>query len=236
MAVAIPETSPQTLARIAGVGYLIIFFTAIYANFFVLESLVVPGDAAATFANLQAGQGEFRLGTVAFLSTVVIDVLLSWAFYLLFRPVSSGLALLTAWFRLVYSAIFGIAIYHLFTVISMLNGVGFAQGMGAGEMALRAGLSLEAFNQVWLIGLVFFGLHLGMLGVMVVKSAAMPRVLGLLLILAGLGYLIDSFANILLPNYADHEELFLMIVAIPGIVGEFSFSVWLLAKGVKEPD
>lgn len=235
MAVAIPPTDLRTLARIAGVGYLVIFFTGIYANFFVLEALTVPGDPAATFANLQTGHMDFRLGMLAFVVMVLFDLLLAWALYLLFKPVSPVLSLLAAWFRLVNAAIFSLALYHLFAVISLLNPGGLGEALGAGEAAIRAAFALEGFNQTWLVGLIFFGLHLGLLGYMAVKSAAVPRVLGGLLMLAGLGYLVDSFANILLPDYADHKELFLMIVALPGVVGEFSFSIWLLAKGVKVP-
>ena len=93
-------------------------------------------------------------------------------------------------------------------------------------------LLLKAFNNTWLIGLIFFGLHLFVLGYLIVKSGIVPRILGILLIVASLGYLTDSFANILLPNYAGYKEMFLLIVAVPGVIGELSFSLWLLFKGV----
>jgi len=96
-------------------------------------------------------------------------------------------------------------------------------------------LLISAFNNTWLVGLVFFGIHLFFLGYLIIKSRYVPKVIGLLLIVASFGYLIDSFANFLLPNYADYKDLFMLIVVVPGIIGELSLTIWLLAKGVKEP-
>jgi hypothetical protein len=64
----------------------------------------------------------------------------------------------------------------------------------------------------------------------------MPRILGILLIVASIGYLIDSFANFLLPNYTDYKDIFLLVVVIPGIIGELSLTFWLLLKGAKIPE
>jgi asparagine N-glycosylation enzyme membrane subunit Stt3 len=96
-------------------------------------------------------------------------------------------------------------------------------------------LSIDAFNIGWKVGLVLFGIHLLVSGYLAFKSGFMPKFLGILLIITGFGYLIDSFANFLLPNYTDYETIFLMIVAIPGIIGEISLMFWLLIKGVKLP-
>jgi hypothetical protein len=94
-------------------------------------------------------------------------------------------------------------------------------------------LSLEAFNSTWLIGLIFFGLHLALLGYLIVKSTYVNSIIGFLLIVAAAGYLIDSFANFMLPNYDDYADIFMAIVAIPGVVGELSLTFWLLIKGMK---
>jgi hypothetical protein len=94
-------------------------------------------------------------------------------------------------------------------------------------------LFLNAFDYGWLLALVFFGIHLLVLGYLVFHSGYTPRILGVLLIIAGLGYLTDSFAQFLLPNYADYESIFLLIVALPGTISELSFCFWLLFKGGK---
>ena len=84
--------------------------------------------------------------------------------------------------------------------------------------------------------MVFFGFHLFILGYLIVKSGYISKTIGVLLIIAGFGYLIDSFANFLLPNYNDYKNIFLMIVVIHGVIGELSFTFWLLFKGAKIPD
>ena len=95
-------------------------------------------------------------------------------------------------------------------------------------------LSLNMFNYTWLIGLIFFGIHLFILGYLIYKSGYVPKFIGGLLLIASLDYLLDSFANFLLPNYNDYKNIFQLIVIVPGIVGELSLTFWLLFKGVKD--
>ena len=90
---------------------------------------------------------------------------------------------------------------------------------------------LDAFNNTWLIGLIFFGIHLYLLSYLIIKSNYIPKILGVLLFIASVGYLVDSFASFLLPSYKNYQEIFLLIVLVPGIIGELSFCLWLLVKG-----
>ena len=225
--------SLDRIARTAGLGYLIIFITGFFANFFVLEGLVVDGDAAATFANIGNNLLQFRWGIFSFLIMVIADVLLAWPLYRLLKPVNKNLSLLSAWLRLLNGAIFGVAVVNLFGVLRLFGGEQYLAVFEPSALHARTQFLLDAFNYTWLIGLVFFGLHLLVLGYLVFRSGYIPKVLGLLLQLAALGYFADSFAQFLLPNYNDYQAVFEMIVVIPGVVGEFSFTVWLLVKGVK---
>ncbi len=231
----IADISLTRIARVAGIGYLVIFFTGFFANFFVLETLIVPGDAAATTRNIMAGDLLFRLGFFGFVVMVVFDVILTWALYMLFRPVNRGFSLFAVWLRLVNCAVFAMALYHLFSVQHLLDGSPYLKAFEPDLLQAQVMLFLNMFNDTWLVGLIFFGLHLLVLGYLVVRSGIIPRILGLLLILAGVGYLADSFANILLRDYAAYKDVFLLAVALPGVVGELSFSLWLLFKGVKVP-
>jgi hypothetical protein len=224
--------SLNRIARLAGVGYLVIFVSGIFANFFVLESLVVPGDATATAANIIDYDFQFRIGLLSFFIMVIFDLLLVWALYLLFVPVNRDLSLLSAWLRLVNVAIFGVALYHLFVVLQLVSGAEYLNVFEPARLHAEIMLSIEAFNATWLVGLVFFGLHLIVLGYLIFKSGFIPRFIGVLLVIAAVGYLVDSFANFLLPNYDDYAMVFLAMVAIPGIVGELSLTLWLLIKGV----
>jgi hypothetical protein len=220
-------------ARLAGAGYLVIFITGFFANFFVLEGLVVEGNAQATSENILANLMQFRWGIFAFLIMVVIDVLMAGPLYILLKPVNKNLSLLSAWLRLVNGTIFGVALYSLFGILHLLSGEEYLSALEPAEIHARVMLHLEAFNFIWLIGLVFFGLHLFLMGILILKSDYIPKIIGGLLQLAAVGYLTDSFAQFLLPDYKSVQHVFELVVLIPGVIGELSFTVWLLIKGVK---
>ncbi len=226
--------SLKSISRLAGIGYLIIFITGIFANFFVIEGLVVPGDGATTLQNIRESDGLFRIGIFSFILMVIFDLMLAWALYLLLKPVNRNMSLFQAWFRLVNGTIFGVALFHLVEVIQLANGGGYLAGADQEWIAIEVMRSLEAFNTLWLIGLIFFGIHLVFLGWLVRKANYIPGILGILLIIAGVGYLVDSFANFMMAGYDDYADIFMMIVVLPGVVGELSLTLWLLIKGVKD--
>ena len=220
-------------ARIAGIGLLLMALLAIFANFFVIESLIIPGDATTTANNIIANESIFRWGIVSFIIVIILDVFVAWALYIYLNPVNKHIALLAAWFRLSFLAIWGSVIYNLLNVLQLLNGANYIKVFGTDQLHAQVMLSIDSFKIGWLVGLVFFGLHLLVIGYLVFKSGFMPRILGIMLIIAGFGYLIDSFAHFLLSDYDDYKAIFLTIVAVPGVIAEMSFSFWLLIKGRK---
>ena len=226
------ETSPRKAALIAGFGLLVMFFAAIFANFFVIEGLIVAGDAETTVNNIMANQVLFRFGIVSFLIVLICDVLVAWALYGFFKPANADLSMLAAWLRLVYTAIFGAAVLGLVVVLGIVSNDGLAAFEPA-QLQQQVMLFLNAFDYGWTFSLVFFGIHLFVLGCLVFTSGYAPKLLGILLIVSSFGYLIDSFAKLLLLNYASYESTFMIIVAVPGLVAELSFCFWLLFKGGK---
>lgn len=222
----------KKISKIAGFAYLIIFITGIFSNFFVLENLIVPGDAAITANNIMSNGWLFRMGILSFFIMVIFDVVLAWALYLLLKPVNGNLSLLSGWLRLVNSTIFGVALFNLFSVMRIMSGAQYLKVFTAGQLHAQVMLFLNAFNNTWLVGLVFFGLHLFVLGYLIFKSGYIPKIFGILLIIASIGYLTDSFANFLLLNYTEYKNIFLLVVAVPGVIGELSLTFWLLLKGV----
>lgn len=224
-------TTLRKIALIAGTGYLIIFFTGIYSNFFIMEKLVAPNDAGLTLANIKDNAGQFRLGILSFIIMVLFDLVLTWALYVLLEHINKNLAIFMAWFRLVNCAIFGVALFHLFDVIELTGESAYLAQIPTDYLQVEVMRSLSGFNYTWLLGLLFFGIHLLALGALALQSGYIPRFIGYLLFLAGAGYLVDSFAQFLLINYADYKDVFTMIVVIPGVVGELSFTIWLLIKG-----
>jgi hypothetical protein len=223
----------QFYARAAGLGYLVIIVSGIFAEFFVRSSLIVPGDPAATAQNILGSELLFRSGLASEFLMLIADVAVALALYVVFRGVNKGLALLAAFFRLTHASIVGANLLNMYTPLLLLGNAGGLAAFPEGQRQALALLLLEAHGFGYAIGLVFFGVYCWILGYLVLKSGYVPRVLGLLLLVAGSGYLIDSFGRALLSNYADFETLLGMVVLLPAFVSELSFTLWLLVKGVK---
>lgn len=227
------DISQRKAARVAGSGYLIVFLAALLAQFFVLQRLIVRGDAAATANAILANELLFRIGIAGWLIVLLCDVVVAWALYVFLKPVNKSLSLLAAWFRLIYTTIHGSAMLYLLFALVLLSSADYLTVFETDQLYALALLLLNGRNYGFLIGLVFFGLHLLILGYLVFKSGYIPRILGVLLLIAASGYLVDSFANILLSNYTDYEALFLPLVAIPSVIAELGLCLWLLLKGSK---
>jgi hypothetical protein len=221
--------SPRTYARVAGVLYLVIFIVAPFAFFMGRVGVVVPGDATATVTNLMASESTFRLGMVAESVVVLVEIILTAILYVLLKPVSRPLALAAAFSRLAEAIV---QIVNLFTSVPALLLLGGATYLAAFEPAQLEALVLlfldvNAFMiLVW--GLIF-GFHLLLLGYLVYRSGFWPRFLGILLLLASLGYLVQSYGHILAPQY---DGLLATVVLVMTIPGELAFTLWLLIKGV----
>lgn len=225
--------TPRRAAIIAGIGYAAIFVLAVFANFLVREGLVVPGDAAATFANIVESETLLRAGMIAFLIIFLLDVVVAWALHMLFRTVSREVSLLSAWFRIVYTVFLGVAVIFLFAAVQLVGDASYLGAFTQGQLEAQATLMMDAFNYTWMIGLAAFGVHLILLGSMIISSRTASGVLGVLLAVAGGAYLADTSAQVLMTNYAEFADVFLALVAIPAITGEFAFMAWLLRKAGK---
>jgi hypothetical protein len=224
------QGSPVRYARVAGLGYLIIIVTGIFAEFFVRSGLIVPGDAASTVNNIVASESLFRTGMASELIMLTCDVVVAWALYVLFKEVSRSLVLLAAFFRLAHAAVVGASLLNTYVPLLLLGDTAYRTAFEAEQLQAQVQLFLDAHGYGYVIGLVFFGLHCLILGYLVLQSWHVPRILGILLIWAGLAYLIDGFGWTLVPTYGEHEEVMLPILFGPAFVAELSFCLWLLVK------
>lgn len=215
----------RKLAIIGGLGYLVIFATGIFANFFVLEQLKVVGDDAATFNNLQENTSLFIQAIGAFVLMVVFDIILTWVLYRIFKEQNARLSKIAGCLRLVNALIFGFALIYLIRVLDIVQNATTTKASIAEVMH-----GLNTFNDVWLIGLLFFGIHLIMLAVLLLQSKQVFRIIPVLLIIAGVGYLIDSTLQFIYMDYIDIAEISAFVVVLPGVVGELSLTGWLLFK------
>ncbi len=223
------DISLRQAALIAGLGYLVIFVFG-YANV-RREKLIVRGDPAATASNIVASESRFRIGVASWIVMLVADVVVAWALYIFLKPVSESLSLLTAWLRLVNVAVAAIAVVNLLSVLDVLTGYADSEVLSADQRGTRSMLLLRSYDFGFNVAFVFFGLHILGLGYLIVRSDYVPTVLGVLLIIASVGYFIDSFASVLSPRYDNNEALFIVFVAVPAIIAELSLTVWLLIWG-----
>ena len=218
----------MAIARTAGVLYLAIFVLGLFAELGVRAQLVEVGDAAATARNILDSQGLFRAGFVADLMVVLADAAVAVLFYVLLRPVSVVLALAAAGFRLVQTAVLAANLLNQFMALQLLTGDGYG-ALRRDELQTLAYSHMDAHRYGYLIALVFFALHLAVLGYLVYRSTYFPRALGVLLALAAVGYLADSLTYFLVEGY---EGALSPVVLAPAVVAELAMILWLLLRGV----
>lgn len=223
--------SPQFAARIAGLLYLVIIAAGMFAEFFVRSELIAAGDAAATAANVVAAEGLFRAGIAADLLMIVSDIIVGLIFYVLLRPISQALALLAALFRLAQAAILGINLLNLFIGLELAQPTG-AAALGADQAQALALVFFQAHSIGYALALVFFGIYLFLIGFLILRSGVIPRLLGGLLMFAAAGYLVDSFAQVLLVNYSVYAPILTNVVLLPAFTAELLLALWLLLRGV----
>jgi hypothetical protein len=222
----ITDISLRQAAIVAGFGLLIMSILGPFSEFLVRQSLIVPGDAATTANNIMANELLLRLAICSYLIVAIFDVVVAWALYVLLKPVNKSLSLLAAWFRVVYATILAVILLNFVIALRLLSDADYSTVFATDQLYAQAMLFLNAFSDGWNIGLVIFGLHLFVLGYLVFRSGYIPKLLGILLIIASLGYLIDSFGKLLLPNYNAN-------IAIFTFIGEALFMFWLLWRGAK---
>jgi hypothetical protein len=222
-------TSPLLLARSAGVSYLVTVVTGLFAEFFVRGRVIVSGDAAATAHNILASQSLYRLGFAADLIGGAAYLVVTLLLYELLKPVNRTLSLLAAFFSLVGIAVGALAGLGHLAPLFLLRGASYLNVFTIAQLQALALLALKLHAQGYLIAIVFFGFYEVLLGYLIFKSVFWPRTLGVLVSLAGLAFLINSFAIFLSLPFADALNPYLLAL---DAVGEFSLMLWLLIFGV----
>ena len=201
--------SVRKASTIAGVGLLAMSVLSAFGYLVAVKGLVVPGNAARTAKNVADHEGLFRFGILSLYLVAVLDVVVAWALYRVFKPVSDALSKLAAWLRVAYAGVFMVA-------ISQLVGA-----LGLHTQALR---HINSFTNIWDAGLVLFGLNLFVLAYLAYRSGYVPKLLGVLLAIAGFGYVFDTVVRALVRGSSSD------VSAITGM-GEFVFALWLVIRG-----
>lgn len=223
----IVEASPRLIARAGGFFWLMTFLGGLFA--LSGARLIVSSSASTTAANILAHEFSFRLSVVANLFATVCYIAATLFVYYLLKPVNRKLSLLAAFFSLVGCAGGATSFAFQLAPLVLLGGTQHFDAFAFEQLQALALAFLSLAQQVFYIGHVFFGLHCLMVGYLILRSAFLPRVVGALMVFAGLGWLTMSFSNLLSPLFG--RSLFPYIL-LPGMLGEGSLTLWLLLMGV----
>jgi hypothetical protein len=223
------EASPQVLARIGGLLYLIIIVLGSFNEAFVRNRIIVSGDAAATAANIRSMESLWRFGIAAEFFMLICAVALTLILFVLLRPVSRDLAWLAVFFNLVSIAVEASVQLYLLGALFPLGSAEYLKAFKPEQLYALASLAVKSHSYGFGVALIFFGCVCLLLGYLIFKSGYLPKAVGVLMQIAGLSYLTDSFALILAPSFAN--QIFPAIL-VPAFIGEASLCLWLLVKGV----
>ncbi|MDB5483326.1 MAG: hypothetical protein JWO83_4379 [Caulobacteraceae bacterium] len=224
--------SARLKARIAGVLYLatvIAGFTSLYIE----DGMIVRGDAAATTSHMMAAEPLFRFGILAELAGDACYIGVTVLLYELLKPVGRTTSLLAAFFSLVGCAVgAGGAVFLLGPFLLLGGDVPALSAFTPQQLQGLAMTAVRLEGQAYDISLMFFGVYCALVGVLVYRSGFMPRLVGVLMVSAGVGWLTDTIAILLDPPFARSLAPYIMA---PGSIGEISLMLWLLLVGLNGP-
>ncbi len=222
--------SRKATARIAGGLYLAYIVLTVFANA-TRDRLVVPGDAAATAANVVASAPLFRLSFVSDVLAGVLFLVTAWALYVLLKPVNPDVALLFVLLNLAGVAVQCLNMLNFFAAGVILGAADAPGSIAEGGSPALAMLFLELYRNGFMIAQFFFGAWLLPLGYLVLRSGFLPRLLGVVLIVESAAWLTYALQFFLLPSASGVSY----VSSVIGFIGEFSLMLWLLIMGAREP-
>jgi hypothetical protein len=223
------RTSPQAYARLGGALYLIVILFGAFAEGFVRDRLIVSGDLLSTAHNIVGSQAMWRLAVACDMIVPLLGVVGAWISYVLLRPVSRSLILLNVFFTLMSLAVESVSKVFLFLVLPILTSRSYVDTFQPQELQGLANLAIRSHDITFNIALIYFGVSCILEGYLLYKSGYFPKVIGILMQLAGLSYLASCFAIFFAPGFASVTTPGFQLVAF---IGESSYCLWLLIKGV----
>ena len=217
---------PRFLARLAGVFYLVIITFALFAYLYVRGQIIAPGDIAQTAVKVLAHERLYRLGFSAAVIVVVCNLPLGLILFELLKVVNSRLALLALLFITAAATIEAVNLFNYIEPLLTFQLPEYRSAVQANELQVLAHGAIRMFGYGFSVSLTFFGVFCALTGFLILRSNFFPRVLGLLMIVAGVIYWINNFGLFLA----------LPIPYIPWVtlIAESSLALWLLVVGVNE--
>jgi len=223
------KINPRAYARVGGVLYLIMIALGLFEELFIRQRILIGGNAAATFANLQTMEMLWRIGIVMELLMVIITIALSVILYVLTRPVHKELALLALLFSSIATAVEGAYAIQLVEALFPIGSNAYLTAFTPGQLQAMTALAMKAHVFGFGIALLMFGPFFFVTGYLMFTSGYFPKPLGVLYQLAGAAYMFNGFVLLLAPRLAGR----VFPVMALSFVGELSLALWLLFKGVR---
>ena len=218
------ETSPEFYARIAGACYLLGALASVFGQMVVPGRLVISDSAAATATNILAHESLYRWSVVSAFISVPLHIVWAIIFYRLFKPVNRSVPLLAAFVMLMACAMWTLSALLSLAPLSVLKNTTSLSAFAPEQLQTLVLVFLRLNAQAYDFGLVFFGLWCALIGYLIARSTFLPRTIGVLYALAGLGYL-----PLLYGPLSKYLYPYNLALAAPG---EISLLLWLLVKGV----
>ena len=220
----INEISPQVYARAIGLLYLVVVIAGIIAEMVISGKLVVNGDAGTTATNILAHKDLFQLGFATYMIEMTCQIAQSVLYYVLLKPVNKSIALLSLSFNLIGCVIKTISRLFFIAPLLVLGGFDYLNVFTIEQLQAFALLLLNVNNQAAGMALPFFGFSTLLTGYLIFRSTFLPRVLGVLSMIGGLGWLAFIY-----PPLGQQLFSYILLVALIGSAFEI---LWLLIKGV----
>ncbi|MDC8004141.1 DUF4386 domain-containing protein [Aureisphaera galaxeae] len=215
-------------ARIGGFLYLLIIVLGTIGQIAIRGSIITM-DAESTYQNLMTSESLWRLGIIGDVMMHALDIPLMVILFMLFRIVNKYIALLGMLFNVIQTAVLVANKMLLIIPTILINNPEYTESFSASQIQALVYLLVDMHDYGFGLGLIFFGFACLTYGYLVYKSDHFPRILGVLVVLAGLCYLINSFVLILAPEYSGD----VFYVLLFSFIGELSFALWLLIKGIR---
>jgi hypothetical protein len=227
------DISSRRLARITGVFYFLIIFGGLYGSLAVRGTIFDLSDPGLSIRNLIENESLYRIGFMSDMVMVISDLVVSILFYFLLRPVSHILSLFAAAFRLLQSSVLGANLVNLYKPLLMIAGSDGMDASDLNQLGSEVILQLGIFEHGYLISGMFFAINCLIMAYLLYKSDLFPRVFGIMILAAGIGYLFNCLANFLFPSLVEISQVILLFTAI---ISELALCLYLLIKGTRKED
>lgn len=221
----------HTAAKIIGIIYPIQMATGIFGEVFVRGQLIARGDPTRTAENIMASEQLFRLSIAGDLITYILVMVLTWAFYVLLRPINRHLALLGAFFRLSELAVLCIATVNSLVVLRLLSGAAYLKTFDPNQLHSLVMLAYHTQGLGMSVGFILLGLGSSIFAYLLLRSDYVPKGLAVLGIFSSLLLALGSLAIIVFPGLGVIGMSYMM----PMGLYEVGLGFWLLIKGIKAP-